>query len=36
VNGVHTLVVVEGSRASSRGKRLGGHQSQNTFGHNSG
>jgi len=36
VNGVHTLVFVQGSRTASRGKHLFGHQSENTFGHNSG
>ena len=36
MNGVHTLVFVEGSRAASRGKRLCGHRSENSFGHNSG
>jgi len=36
VNGVHTLVFVRGSRASSHGKRLWGHRRENTFSHNSG
>jgi len=36
VNGVHTFVFVQGSRAASRGKSLCGHQRENTFGHNSG
>jgi len=36
VNGVHMLVFVQGSRASSRGKRLWGHRRENTFGYNSG
>jgi len=31
VNGVHTLVFVQGSRATSRGKCLCGHGRGNTF-----
>ena len=36
MNGVHTLVFVQGSRAWSCGKRLWGHRRENTFCHNSG
>ena len=33
VNGLYTLVFVQGSRATCRGKHLCVHRSENTFGH---